>query len=249
MKAISRPESVVIVGGGPHALCLLDLLSRQAEAPRVLGYLDRERTDLDAPYLGDDEALLQGRITLPSGTLLLMGIGINTRLRERVFGRFREAGFGFMTLIDPSAVVSASATIGQGTVIFPQVVIGARVELSENVMIHSGSVIEHETHVGSHTYISPGAIVPGRCGIGRGVMLGAGCRTLEGLEIASGSVIGAGAVVIRSITTDGHTWVGVPARDVNPLVTGPHPRKGFLFLPRAWAAINLMLGYSTPTLI
>jgi len=68
--------------------------------------------------------------------------------------------------IHPTAVIDATANIGQGTKIGANCYIGPNVSIGENSTIYPNVTILDESSVGKNTVIWPGAVVRERCQIG-----------------------------------------------------------------------------------
>ena len=116
-------------------------------------------------------------------------------------------------IIHASAVVDASAKIGEGVVLLANAVLDQRVELGSNCFLSLAATISHDTVIGDSTYISPKATVCGNCKIGERVFLGAGCVIRDGITICDDAVIGAGAVVVKDVVFPG-VHAGNPARQL-----------------------------------
>lgn len=123
------------------------------------------------------------------------------------------AGSAYRTVRAPSAVISASASIGDGTLLAPLSVVSTHATVGAHGLLNIGASVSHDSVLGKFVTLSPGARVAGRCSIGDGVFIGIGASVSNGISIAAGSVIGAGAVVVSDITAPG-VYVGVPARRV-----------------------------------
>ena len=204
-------RNIVLIGGGGHAVCVLDLLERQAAAKSVLGYVDRARSGLELEYLGTDQAFIEEFHPRSTELSLLMAIGTETRVRTKLYSLFKSRGFSFGTLVDESAVISSTAQLGEGCVIFPNAVVGPAVALGDNVVIHSGAVVEHESVIGPHSFVCPGAVISGRCRIGEAAMIGAGATLIDNVSLADRCILAAGAVLNRDVTEPEQTLIGVPA--------------------------------------
>ncbi len=76
--------------------------------------------------------------------------------------------------IHPSAVVDASARIGDNAWIGPHVVIGARSSVGARAVLHAGVVIGADVRIGSDALFHPRAYVADRCIVGDRVVLQAG---------------------------------------------------------------------------
>jgi UDP-3-O-[3-hydroxymyristoyl] glucosamine N-acyltransferase len=72
----------------------------------------------------------------------------------------------FVVNIHPTAVVDASATIGNHTKIGAGVYIGPNVKIGENVIIYPNVTILDESTIGNHTTIWSGTVIRERCHIG-----------------------------------------------------------------------------------
>jgi sugar O-acyltransferase (sialic acid O-acetyltransferase NeuD family) len=206
----------ILLGGGGHAMVLLDCLQASGAASPV-GILDREealwgRSVLGCPVLGGDQLLPQltadGRAD--SFVVSLGGVGDN-RPRARLFGFGRQLGLAPLTVAHPAAVVSRFAELGAGCQLLPGSIVNAGAHLGENVLVNSGAIVEHGCEVGEHAHISTGACLGGGAAIGALSHVGIGAVVRQGIRVGRNSLIGAGAVVVDDVEDD-VVVVGVPAR-------------------------------------
>jgi sugar O-acyltransferase (sialic acid O-acetyltransferase NeuD family) len=139
------------------------------------------------------------------------------------FAAYRDAGVrGFdraATVVDPTAVVARSATIGAGTFINAAAVVGGAAKIGAFVFINRSASIGHHVEISDFASVGPGAVICGSARLGRGSVVAAGAIVLPAMEIGSNSVIAAGAVVAQSIA-DHCLAVGNPARVVKTGYTG-----------------------------
>ena len=119
----------------------------------------------------------------------------------------REAmGRGFAiapALVDPTAIVATSTSLGNGCYLNAGVVIGAAARLGEHVIVNRAASVGHHARIGDLVSIGPGVTVAGQASVERGTMV-------------------AGAVVTRD-SPSGSLAVGNPARIVRdglPLIDG-----------------------------
>lgn len=131
--------------------------------------------------------------------------------RRRIAGRLRELGFGLPRIVHPSAVVAASAAIGDGTHVLAQAVVAAGAKVGECVIINTGATIDHECVLAAGVHIAPGAVLCGCIEVGEDALIGAGAVVLPRLRIGAQAVVGAGAVVTRDVPA-GSVVTGQPAR-------------------------------------
>jgi len=113
--------------------------------------------------------------------------------------------------VHPSAVISKSASLGEGVTVMAGVLINANSQIGNNVIINTGAIVEHDCIVGDHIHVATGARLAGTVTVGTGSHIGAGAIVLEGRSIGSNSIVGAGAVVVRDVP-DEVVVMGVPAR-------------------------------------
>lgn len=123
------------------------------------------------------------------------------------------------TVIDPTAVVARSSTVGAGTYINAGCIIAGAVAVGDHVIINRASSIGHHSRLSDWCSIGPGVTVAGLVTIGRGAVLGTGAVVLPDLTIGANAVVGAGAVVTRSVP-DHCLVAGQPARLVQRNIPG-----------------------------
>jgi len=121
----------------------------------------------------------------------------------------------FGTAIHSSAIVSSSASIGEGSVVLQGAIIQAETIIGKHVIINTDASIDHESIIEDFVHISPNATLCGQVYVGEGAHIGAGATIIPGIKIGKWSTVGAGAVVIRDIP-DFALAVGNPARILAP---------------------------------
>lgn len=203
----------ILLGGGGHGRVLVDAL-RACRSP-IDGVLDeRVATDIrvqGVPRLGNDDWLLSQSA---DAVILINGVGANPFIgpRQGLFDRWRSAGYSFLRVIHPSAMVSPDCSLGEGLQALALSVIQPGAVIGDNVVLNTGAVIEHDVRVDSHAFIGPGVIVCGDAQIGRGAFVGAGAVILPGVKIGNNVIVAAGATVIEPVP-DGAVVLGNPARE------------------------------------
>jgi sugar O-acyltransferase (sialic acid O-acetyltransferase NeuD family) len=201
----------MIVGGGGHGSDTLDLVRRAHPDWTVTGILDDhlERGCEPERFAGRGVTVVGAVSPDALGTAAFaLGVGY-PHARAKVAARLPSARSP--GIVDPSAVVSASATIGPGAAVFWQTSLSPNVVLGDFAFVSYGATVGHESRIGAYTAIMPGARVSGDVSIGAEVLVGTGAVILEGLTVGAGARIGAGAVVTRDVAA-GATVRGVPAR-------------------------------------
>lgn len=178
MTKYLNKKKIAILGSGGHASICSDILKiRRTKPICVVVSQKNEVTKLkDYKYkLTDKEFIKQFQ---PNDIQLINGIGIvpgkNRHLRKRLFNKYCELGYEFITLIHPSAIISDSAVIESGSQIMAGSIIQCNVTIKRNSIINSGSIIEHDCFIDENCHIAPGTILCGNVKIEQNVFLPAG---------------------------------------------------------------------------
>lgn len=120
--------------------------------------------------------------------------------RRKAFDEALHAGFSrAASVIDPTSIVAASATIGDGVFVNAGCVIAGACQVGDRVIVNRSASIGHHARIGDYASIGPGAVLAGNVSVGRGAMIGAGAVILPEVEIGDNAVIAAGSVVRRSV--------------------------------------------------
>lgn len=140
--------------------------------------------------------------------------------RQSALKDARGLGFtSFATLVDPTAIVAASAQLGAGVYVNSGATLGGASRFGCFVFVNRGAVLGHHLDIGDFVSIGPGAILAGGVSLGRGAMIGAGATLLPRVRIGANSVISAGAVVTKDLP-DHCLAAGNPARIVKREIVG-----------------------------
>ena len=203
-KTITHDRPIVLLGGGGHALSLLEAFP---PLTRAIGYTALEPSPkMPVEWLGDDETFRC--LFKPEDVVMLCALVYGGRpdlsLRRRIIESF--IGYDFATLIAPSAVVTDNCEIGEGAEIMHRAVIN-RARIGRNAVVNTGAIIEHDCSIGDTSFIGPGAVLGGEVEIGPDCFIGMGTCIRNGVGIAAGTVIGMGSVVTANITQPG-TYAG-----------------------------------------
>ena len=119
--------------------------------------------------------------------------GSSLTRRQNLFESLKWQGGFPVTIIDPSAIVSESAKIGEGVFIGPGAIVNAYAEIGDNVILNTRAVVEHDAIVGDGCHIAPGAICLGGSKIRRCALVGANAVVLPGVKLRD-KVVPAGGV-------------------------------------------------------
>ncbi|MBJ7357571.1 MAG: hypothetical protein JHD21_09435 [Nocardioides sp.] len=118
-------------------------------------------------------------------------------------------------LVDPSAVLATTVTLGHGSYVNAGVVIGPHTTLGCHVNVNRSASLGHDNVVGFAASFGPGALTAGDVHVGPAAFVGAGAVVLPGVRIGRRATVGAGAVVTKDVG-DFEVVVGNPARVMPP---------------------------------
>jgi acetyltransferase EpsM len=202
---------IAVIGRGGHSKVISDMILSN-EGLDIVGYLDDKYEDvkrIEYTYYAPISSAKR-LIEYFKDIMFVMAIGDN-RLRQLIVRRLKLPEEYYIKLIHQSAVISPSATIGNGTVVMPNSVINADTKVGLHSIINTGSVIEHDCIIGDYSHVCPGVTLTGAVHLDEGAFIGAGATVIPNIKIGEWTIVGAGATVIHDISSH-CTAVGTPAK-------------------------------------
>lgn len=207
--------SVIVLGAGGHAKVLIHALKMCSI--KILGITDTDPTlvgqeVLGVPIIGTDEEI---NTFSKRSVRLVNGLGSVDLpiVRNKVFEKYKNQGFDFITVIHPSAIVASDAKVGEGVQIMAGAILQPGVRLGDNVIINTKASVDHDCIIGSHSHISPGVTLSGNVHLGYGTHIGTGASVVQSVHIGDSCLIGAGSLVLNDISA-GVKAYGCPAKVV-----------------------------------
>lgn len=209
-------ECVLYGVGSPFVENVLESLRRLGWAIR--GGVENVRTE----YRSRNLAPIVGLDAIPADWLGLPVILPLTTPGHR-WSLEREAlqrGFrSFATVLDPTAVVSSTARIGEGSIVTASVTVGGEATLGRSTCLNAGTLVGHHAEIGDYASTGPGAVLCGYARLERGAFVGAGAVVGPKVTIGANAVVGLGAAVRRDVPE--HTVVaGNPAVTIQERIAG-----------------------------
>ncbi|KQB09454.1 acetyltransferase [Vibrio metoecus] len=162
------------------------------------------------PVVGDSHML---KSMVANFDAIFVAIG-NNKIRLTKHQELVECGGALPVLVDPSAIVSHYAQLGDGTLVCANAVINAFAGIGKSCIINSGAVVEHDCSIGDGVHISPGVLLAGAVNIKRRTWIGIGAKVKQLITIGEDVTVGAGATVVKNVG-DSITVVGTPAQEIN----------------------------------
>lgn len=197
-------KKLLVIGAGGHARSVIDSALDSKEFDEI-GVVSSNKLEWDTyrgvSWIGADEDAK--RLFDEGFHYAVLGIGFmgnGSPLRERLFELYKEIGFRFSSIIDPSAIVSKGSVIDEGVFIGKGAVVNANAHIGCCSIINSASLVEHDCIIGDFTHIAVRAVLCGAVSVGSCVLVGANSTVLQELTVGDGAVIGAGALVISNVS-------------------------------------------------
>lgn len=198
-------KSCVVIGGGGHARVLMDALLLSGF--EIQGFLDLIPKQIflhgkKIAYLGTDEEYLKK--SSKRNIQLVNGVGSvgNPETRREIFKRFKSAGYSFLTVVHPSAIVAYDVALGEGVQIMAGAIVQTGSVLGNNVIINTRASVDHDCRIEDHVHIAPGAVLSGNVTVGESAHIGTGASVVQGIHILAGTLIRAGSMISHSYSVE-----------------------------------------------
>lgn len=200
-------KPVAIVGYSGHAYVIIDIFLNAGRI--VTAYCDSElkaNNPYHLNYLGKESDVINMLKEYDYFPCVA-----HNGIREKIVRQLSEFIGNPINAIHPSAVISASVSLGEGIMVAANATINPLVELGRGVICNTSSSIDHECVIGEFSHIAPGAVLCGNVKVGRGTFVGANAVVKQGITIGNNVTVGAGTVVVKDVP-DNTTVIGNPQR-------------------------------------
>lgn len=197
---ISEMDKLYLYGAGGHGKVIKEIV--EASGGKVGAFIDDNLSR-------DKWAGLPVFHSVEGKEEIIVSIGNNKvrkMIAEKLCCRFGVA-------IHPSAIVSPSATIGEGTVVMPGAIINADAVIGRHCIVNTGASVGHDCHLGNFCHVAPHATLCGTVHLGEGVWIGAGAVVIQNLSVGAWTVVGAGTVIIDNVESQ-EKVAGIPAASI-----------------------------------
>ncbi|WP_261306565.1 acetyltransferase [Paenibacillus andongensis] len=202
---------LVVIGEGGHGKVIRELIHSKRDY-KIIAILDDKYDELTVTndiYIGPISSAhdLMNRM---NHLKFIIAIG-NNEVRKLIVSKLGLSKENYISLIHDTAVISPSASIGDGTVVMAGTIVNAEAVIGDHVIINSGAIVEHDNQLGDYVHVAPKATLTGSVIAETGAMIGAGATIIPGKKVGEWAVIGAGATVISDVPSY-RSAVGTPAR-------------------------------------
>jgi sugar O-acyltransferase (sialic acid O-acetyltransferase NeuD family) len=196
------PVKRLIIAGAGGAGCEAFLVaSRMREEWELIGFCD------DSPALKG--AFVEGLPVIDSiggaigrfaGQELWFHCAIGrNETRKRTAEKLESGGLLPATLVDPTAVVARSASIGEGSYVGPFVFVGPGSRVGRHVLMNVSASVGHDSTVGDYCQVCPGARLSGGTAMGEGAFVGSNGVTVPLVRIGEWATLGAASLAARDV--------------------------------------------------
>lgn len=200
-------KNIIIFGTGAVAAeitsQLEDSVWGENAGIRIKGYVASDEAGLQhwkeykykSPYLG---SFFNYEIKDEDYFVLALG---NYKVKRQIVDEIRRKGGKFLTLIHPTAIVAATALIGEGNILDPFTIVGPNVKLGNFNLLTSQSIISHDCVVGDYNFFAT-SLLCGYNRVGDDNYFGIRGTTLPEISIGNRNVIQAGMIVDKNLEDD-----------------------------------------------
>ncbi|MFC4386550.1 acetyltransferase [Gracilibacillus marinus] len=209
-------EDILLIGGGGHCRSVIDSIQATNQF-NIVGILDTKdnigKSILGVEIVGEDKDMALYRKKGIQNAFNTIGSTGDIRLRYKISQLIINEQFHMPNIIDPTAIVSDSTTLGSGIFIGKGAIVNVNASLCDHVIVNSGAIVEHDVTIESYCHIAPGTTISGGVFIGEGTHIGTNSTIIQGVQIGSYCLIGAGSVVVKNID-DNKKAFGNPCKEV-----------------------------------
>ncbi|MGL5665041.1 MAG: acetyltransferase [Shewanella sp.] len=189
-------KNLIFVGAGGYFKELYDYLIDDLESGR---YADLSLKGIIAEIAPCEEAVLPflallNEYDIQHDDLFLIAIG-QVAARKRIFDYLASKGAHFLTYIHYTALVSKSASVGEGSIVCPYTIVNAKASIGRNCSVNVHCSIGHDSVLGDHVVVSPYSALNGNAKVGDNCFIGTRSTIFPKIEVGS------------LVTVDSHTTV------------------------------------------
>lgn len=203
---------IIGVGGfGREVAWLIERINKVQLTWELLGYID-DNDELKGciiggyPVLGNCNWLNENKDKLYA----VCAIG-TSKTRKKVINKLN--GVNFVSIIDPSVIMSDRVLIGEGCIIGAGTIITIDIQIGSHTIVNLDCTIGHDAKLCDFVTLYPSVNISGNTELAECVEMGTGSQIIQGLKIGEGTIVGAGAVVVKDLPKE-CTAVGIPAKPI-----------------------------------
>ena len=210
-KSSAEDIDVVIVGAGETASIAAELISENNIA-NIVGFVAEKTTvevfdDESVHSLGDIEK--EFPVTETYVFVAISSVWLN-RERARIFKYLAALGYRFLNIVDRSARIAPSASLGRNLLLNRGSIVGTKCRIGDGTFISEGGTVSHSSDVGQFCYLSAGCVLGGFSSLGDQSFVGLGSVISDRAQLSGPSILGA-ASYLPAGTWPAGVYRGAPA--------------------------------------
>ena len=208
-------KNLIIIGASSQAKVIIDMLHVLNDFT-IIGIIDiEEKVVLQVMgynVLGTEEDILPRLIDEYEDLSGILAINDNLQ-RSAVLQNIKKIApdFKFAAIVDFSATIAESVSIGEGAIIMPGVVVNNSASIGRFCILNTNSSLDYDCVMEDFSSLASGVTVGGNVTIGHHTAISLGANIIDGVSIGEHSAIGAGATVISSVPAYSVVY-GAPAK-------------------------------------
>ncbi|MEM7558550.1 MAG: hypothetical protein AAF394_05465 [Planctomycetota bacterium] len=115
----------------------------------------------------------------------------NIALKQEIIAACESRGWKAFSIVHPQAVVSPSASIGEGTYLGPLCVVSSNAKVGNHCIVHIQSTVGHDAIVEDLCAVLPGAKLSGKVHVSARSLVGSNAFVAAGITIGEDSQVDA----------------------------------------------------------
>ena len=132
-------------------------------------------------------------------------------VRKFLYDKLTSNSIQLATIVDNTAIISDTATMGEGVVVTAYCSVSCSAVIGNNVVLNTKAIVGHDVALGEHCVVSSLVNIGGASSVGDNSYIGMGVQIKEGTTIGKDVIVGMGSVVYDDIP-DEVIALGNPAR-------------------------------------
>ena len=193
-------KNIIIVGAGGFGRELRNWFwdCFDPDEWRIAGFLGSTPADL-SQYSIDEQIVGDPFEYQPAeNERFLLAIG-NIDDRRAIVDSIENKGGQFLSMIHPSAIVSANSKVGHGAIIYPFALVANSATLGNHVHLSNYASVGHDAKLGNYSLLSPYATLNGGAVADEEVFVGTHAMIGPGIHVGSMSKISANSAATRDV--------------------------------------------------
>ena len=193
-----RKGKLVVVGAGGHGRSVAEAATLGGIWQEIVFVDDafaQQKASGRWPVVSDTAHL---HTVVSPGDNVIVAIG-NQATRIRLFQQLVDLKAALVTIIHPTAWVSADATVGGGTAIMAGAVVGTHAAVGRGTIINANATVDHDASLGEFAHLGVGVSLAGGVVVGERAWLQAGVCAGYHVKVLPDAVIAPGTALKADI--------------------------------------------------